>query len=674
MFCYSNAHKQQLQCGSLDIRNTAAQLKKLENCTVIEGFLRIVLIDHQSQPEKYENYSFPLLTEITDYFLMNRVFGLHSIGKLFPNLAVIRGRELEHNYAFIVWDMQLQQIGLTNLMAIVRGNVFIEANPKLCYADTIDWNIIAPSSSHIIRNNRPRSQCQNCLSNKCPKYNAGKTPKELRDRVGDNYQRLCWNDQQCQTICPKECPNSCNQKNPEECCHESCIGGCVGPNNTDCIACKKLIHQNMCVDKCPPDYYEVAEFLKPPFNWYLERRCVSERECIAMSTRKRSFKVFNDNGNALCLSHCPNGYKQDPSNHNKCEKCDGMCRKVCGESYVNSIGKIQEMKGCTEINGSLYISIEGTRGVNIIKELEQAFKHLETIQGFLKISRSRPLTSLNFLKNLRLIEGRVKERNNYSLLIFDNENLQELFPFDQMDPRSKLVIESGRIFFHLNPKLCLKYIDELKNHTIMREYSGGKNWSDYDVSPHSNGEKVPCEVSKLHVEVSKRSTTVVVIKFDNFMRNMTDHRTLLGYLIYYKEAPVRNVTIYDGRDACGSSEWDSIDYAIDTTTTDDQQPYESSIVTPLQPFTQYALFIRTYTMTGEKRGAISDIIYFTTMPSQPMPPVNVISSAKSTNEIEITWNPPKKPNGNLTHYIVRVYGERDLNLDRNYCEERTFSS
>ncbi|RWS20057.1 Insulin-like peptide receptor, partial [Leptotrombidium deliense] len=251
--------------------------------------------------------------------------------------------------------------------------------------------------------------------------------------------------------------------------------------------------------------------------------------------------------------------------------------------------------------------------------------------------------------------------------IFDNENLQELFPFDQMDPRSKLVIESGRIFFHLNPKLCLKHIDELNNHTIMREYSGGKKWSDYDVSPHSNGEKVPCEVSKLHVEVFERSRTAEV-KFDNFMRNMTDRRTLLGYLIFYKEAPARNVTMYDGRDACGSSEWDSIDYAIDTTT-EDQEPYESTIVTQLQPFTQYALFIRTYTMIGQKKGAISDIIYFTTMPSQPMPPVNVISSAKGTNEIEITWNPPKKPNGNLTHYIVRVYGEPDLNLDRNYCEE-----
>ncbi|RWS28567.1 insulin-like receptor [Leptotrombidium deliense] len=291
----------------MDIRNYVEQLNKLENCTAIEGYLRIVLIGRPKAPANFENYSFPLLTEITDYFVMFRVHGIHSVSQLFPNLAVIRGRQLEHNYAFIMlWNSHLQEIGLINLIAIVRGNVYIEENSKLCYADTIDWNVIAPSSSHHIR--------------------------------------LC-NSDLLFTVCPKECPNNCNTKNPKQCCHSNCIGGCDGPGPLDCVACKKLIVNRTCVDKCPHGYYEVTE-----------------------------------NAESSKLSPL-------------------------------IIGKIQDMKGCTEINGSLYISIEETKGVNVINELEQAFKHLETIQGFLKISRSRPLTSLSFLKNLRLIKGRTKERN-----------------------------------------------------------------------------------------------------------------------------------------------------------------------------------------------------------------------------------------------------------------------
>lgn len=30
-----------------------------------------------------------------------------------------------------------------------------------------------------------------------------------------------------------------------------------------------------------------------------------------------------------------------------------------------------------------------------------------------------------------------------------------------------------------------------------------------------------------------------------------DPRILLGYVVYSTEAPIKNVTLYDGRDACG---------------------------------------------------------------------------------------------------------------------------
>lgn len=47
--------------------------------------------------------------------------------------------------------------------------------------------------------------------------------------------------------------------------------------------------------------------------------------------------------------------------------------------------------------------------VNVVKELEENLKMIEEIQGYLKIVRSFPLMSLNFLKKLRVIHGDLLE-------------------------------------------------------------------------------------------------------------------------------------------------------------------------------------------------------------------------------------------------------------------------
>lgn len=119
------------------------QFKQLENCTIVEGHLQIVLIDN-GQTKDFENITFPKLREVTDYLLMFRVMGLQSLAKMFPNLSVIRGNKLLHNYAFVIYEMlHLQEIGLKSLTSIVRGDIRIQKNPNLCFVDTIDWSRIA---------------------------------------------------------------------------------------------------------------------------------------------------------------------------------------------------------------------------------------------------------------------------------------------------------------------------------------------------------------------------------------------------------------------------------------------------------------------------------------------------------------------------------------------------
>jgi hypothetical protein len=145
-------------CGSMVLKNTVNHLHKLENCTVIEGSLTINLMDYTTASD-FASISFPDLVEITDYLLIYRVQGLQSLGRLFPNLAVIRGHKLFSDYALVVFDnASLLKLELKNLTSIERGAVRVEKNPNLCFADTVDWNLIAPPSkgtaisrNHVIR-------------------------------------------------------------------------------------------------------------------------------------------------------------------------------------------------------------------------------------------------------------------------------------------------------------------------------------------------------------------------------------------------------------------------------------------------------------------------------------------------------------------------------------------
>lgn len=128
----------------------------MENCTVIEGFLLITLLSGNSL-EDY-NETFPLLTEVTDFIIVYQVHYLRSIGRIFPNLSVIRGRVLFEGYALIVYsNSHLEELGLTKLTTISRGGVRIEKNVMLCFVDSIKWD-------EIVSNNTDTAiKVSNCL-------------------------------------------------------------------------------------------------------------------------------------------------------------------------------------------------------------------------------------------------------------------------------------------------------------------------------------------------------------------------------------------------------------------------------------------------------------------------------------------------------------------------------
>lgn len=342
---------------------------------------------------------------------------------------------------------------------------------------------------------------------------------------------------------------------------------------------------------------------------HYNRRCISKEECRglnALITNKKEdkkedyYNPFEDQ----CYLGCPAGYTQDKdgSGNYYCKMCHGPCLKTCSQKIIDSISAAQQLQGCAIIQGSLEIQIrsQGGRGANIIKELENSLSSIVEITGYLKIARSYPIISLSFLKNLQRIKGNRLDQNKHSLTVLDNQNLQELWP-----PDHKVVIERGNLFFHFNPKLCFYKIKALTDNA-----GSMVKIENEDISHIYNGDKTVCNVTKLNVTAHVVNPYAVLLEWDPL--TIDDERSLLGYVVSYIVDPYGNITMFDGRDACGTDGWrtdDVTDFADNSKV--------SFPLTRLEPYTTYAYYVKTYTIASEKTGAQSPIGHFRTAPGKP---------------------------------------------------------
>lgn len=128
----------------MTIEKDVADLNKMSHCRIIDGSLTISDINDSA----IKNFSFPALTEVTGYLKIQRTRYLLSIGDLFTQLAIIRGKSLNGNNALVIFDNEdLAEIGLQSLRFIGNGNVHITKNKNLCFGDTVNWTVIAPLST-----------------------------------------------------------------------------------------------------------------------------------------------------------------------------------------------------------------------------------------------------------------------------------------------------------------------------------------------------------------------------------------------------------------------------------------------------------------------------------------------------------------------------------------------
>ncbi|XP_072930210.1 putative molluscan insulin-related peptide(s) receptor [Epargyreus clarus] len=458
-------------CRSIHCKSIP-ELMKLRNCTVVLGTVTITL--ESTTKEDFRNISFPELREVTGYMIVYRVFGLASVGNLFPNLVRVRGETLVSNFALIIYEVpHLVDIGLYNLLKVDRGGVILYGGVSTCYMDSINWELIT-NGRHVILSTDTFPYCNNVC--RCSPNAAA---------------NFCWNNKKCQRFL----------EGPEaEECHDQCFG-CRKTNASRCSLCRNYTYKGQCLPECPNGTIVIA----------INKYCVTENECKELGGW--SWKNF-------CTFDCPQNYiKWDTPTGTTCTRCD-TCKKTCQSLYLQTIQFIQLAENCVYINGSLTIHIRSF----LPQELEEMRRYLSGIQevsDYVFIYGSITVTSFDFLPSLKKIGGNNLYDGKYSLVVAAMPNLQMLFPPNVTD---NLDVHNGTVSFHNNPVLCMNQIDKLKERFPISP-------SELDIPHGLNGYSGGCNEVSLKLNVKVKNETFAVVSFNRLDKNTS-------YSILYVRIPV----------------------------------------------------------------------------------------------------------------------------------------
>ncbi|CAH1968781.1 unnamed protein product, partial [Acanthoscelides obtectus] len=362
-------------------------------------------------------------------------------------------------------------------------------------------------------------------------------------------------------------------------------------------------------------------------------RCLTADECRAT---KGTWWVFGNH----CVNDCPPYYEQHESKHGfECRHCGHNCTRYCHLKHpVESKDKLEHLKGCTHINGSLNIYFKEDNIDGLEAELMENLGSVVRISGNLIIRRTKGIRSLNFLQKLRYIGGEKPENGKYSVFIYENQNLRKLWNFS--DPNFHLKINNGIFAFHDNPYLCLTEVEKLAEITGLN----GK-YTKNDVSQYSNGDNAACATIRMDVVVKVNSSEAVLI-WKPFSRKV------IGYTIFYKPE-YRPETVVE---TCVNSPWES-NFTSGTTVT----------LSKLEPFTNYSYYIRCSTDDTHQE---TEIKYFKTKSHNPDEPSSFKAEGIADDIINLSWIRPMHFNGKLLHYVLNYNEEPDMFTVgfRNYCE------
>ncbi|CAG9531325.1 unnamed protein product [Cercopithifilaria johnstoni] len=640
-------------------KETNEKWSTLANCTVMEGDFSVSMIT--SSNFTHENFPvFSRLRVITGHLLIFQVSALRSLKRIFPNLRIIGGQELIMNYALVIYqNTHLIEIGLPKLTTIINGGVRIMDNTQLCYSRYIDWSQILIGPANDILTDQNKGIDSDLCSDDCVPQIEHRCHKR-------DHMLSCWDAETCQLECKyrwnddKTVGPGCDDDGEK--CHDQCLGGCSAPDDPSaCHFCKNVVYQGTCMDKCPIGFYEIHHI-------YLVRRCVTSEECrnisapVTMeSTKKRMLIVEN-----MCRVDCPFGQEIDSTTSSHCIKCEGYCPVKCKGGTIDSFARINDylFKKCNVIEG--YLEIELRKGLDAagMEKIGEAMGYIEVIEGYLLIDFSISFISLHMFKRLRLIKGNILYRDRYALAIFENANLRQIFDIE----KRPLTLGNGTVLFQNNRMLCYNRIKALIDHTGLTDVK------ENDVSYYSNGDRAVCDETTFEVQTEDVHSFGFMISWVAFNTTDMDHRKFLGYQVFYKkvDGPDPSLSIDDDRSACSDS-WQM--HFEPEKGNGNEGLNRGAGIFAVESNTWYAYYVQTKLINHPgARNAISKIHFLKTLFSTPDPPKDVVGKSvfMRPDQIDLAWEPPERPNGDITHYIVKwqVLSDDPSTISGNVCDDK----
>lgn len=336
---------------------------------------------------------------------------------------------------------------LPALRDILSGSVGIYQNFNMCHLSTIDWEEIMTG--------------QNASLVHVHDY---KTEERMCPECDKSCKSGCWGEgpENCQMFSKTNCSPQCYQgrcfgPNPRECCHLFCAGGCTGPKQSDCLACRNFIDDGICTQECPP----MQTYNPTTYSW--EPNVNGKYAYGATCVKNCPEHLLKDNG--ACVRTCP---PKKTDVNGECVMCDGPCPKSCkGVTLVHS-ENIDNFKGCTIIDGNLEILEQSFRGFydffshmsnnftisNRISEMDpdklEVFSTLKEVTGYVNIqSHHEKFVNLSYFRNLETIGGRQLTKDNFFASLYIVKTALR-----SLELKSLKKINSGAVVILENKNLC----------------------------------------------------------------------------------------------------------------------------------------------------------------------------------------------------------------------------
>lgn len=412
---------------------------RFTNCTYVDGNLELTWLQNENMDLSFLQY----IREVTGYVLISHV----DIKKIvLPRLQIIRGRTLfkinvhKEEFALLVTLSKMYSLELPALRDVLNGNIGLLNNYNLCHVKTINWK-------EIITDTRAKYV-----------YVYNFTNFERECYCDKSCEAGCWGEgpENCQKFSKENCSPQCFQgrcfgPKPRECCHLFCAGGCTGPKQSDCIACKNFYDDGICTQECPPMqiYNPITYSWEPNPNGKYAYGATCVKNCPE--------HLLKDSG--ACVRTCPQ-YKK--AVNGECVPCDGPCPKTCQADGLIHAGNIESFRECTVIEGFIHILENSFKGFQQIyqnytfgerfpkmhPDRLEVFSTLKEITGFINIQAYHDdFKNLSYFRNLEVIGGRTLHDYFSSLYIVKTS-------LESLELRSLKRINSGNVVILENKHLC----------------------------------------------------------------------------------------------------------------------------------------------------------------------------------------------------------------------------